>query len=145
MEYAYLNLNKNLSNYCCMYHMPSVYYISASWIPLVQKVHTFDFFPFFLRVSSSSLNTGVTFSCCKGFGKVPYLYSFWFSLVALSLFFLVLFRSINFKKDYFYVAIYMQDFVNPFTTNVPHHIETIQLICNTNQLTGFYMIGNIGR
>ena len=29
---------------------------------------------------------------------------------------------------------------NPLTTNVPHHIETSQLICNANQLTGFYMI-----
>ena len=35
--------------------------------------------------------------------------------------------------------------VNPLTTYVPHHIETSQLICIANQLTGFYMIGNIGR
>ena len=35
--------------------------------------------------------------------------------------------------------------VNPLTTNVPHHIETSQLICIANQLTGFYMMGNIGR
>ena len=34
---------------------------------------------------------------------------------------------------------------NPLTTNVPHHIETSQLIWNANQLTGFYMMGNIGR
>ena len=34
--------------------------------------------------------------------------------------------------------------VNPLATNVPHHIETSQLICNTNQLTGFNMMGNIG-
>ena len=34
---------------------------------------------------------------------------------------------------------------NPLTTNVPHHAETIQLICNANQLTGFYMMGNIDR
>ena len=27
---------------------------------------------------------------------------------------------------------------------VPHHLETSQLICNTSQLAGFYMIGNIG-
>ena len=33
--------------------------------------------------------------------------------------------------------------VNPLTTNVPHHIETSQLIFNPNQLTGFYMMGNI--
>ena len=34
---------------------------------------------------------------------------------------------------------------NPLTTNVPHHIETSQLICNPDQLTGFYVMGNIGR
>ena len=28
-------------------------------------------------------------------------------------------------------------------TNVPHHIETSQLTCIANQLTGFYMIENI--
>ena len=33
----------------------------------------------------------------------------------------------------------------PLTTNVPHHIETSQLICHANEVTGFYMIGNIGR
>ena len=27
----------------------------------------------------------------------------------------------------------------------PHHIETSQLICIPNQLTGFNMLGNIGR
>ena len=27
----------------------------------------------------------------------------------------------------------------------PHHIETSQLICIANQLTGFNMLGNIGR
>ena len=31
---------------------------------------------------------------------------------------------------------------NPLTTSVPDIIETSQLICNTNQLTGFYMMGN---
>ena len=35
--------------------------------------------------------------------------------------------------------------VNPLTTNVPHPVETNQLICNANQLTGFYLMGNIGR
>ena len=34
---------------------------------------------------------------------------------------------------------------NPLTTNVPYHIETSQLIINANQLTGFYIMGNIGR
>ena len=35
--------------------------------------------------------------------------------------------------------------INPLTTNVLHHIEISQLICNANQLTGFYMMWNIGR
>ena len=34
--------------------------------------------------------------------------------------------------------------VNPLTTNVPDRIETNQLICNANQLTGFCMMRNIG-
>ena len=34
--------------------------------------------------------------------------------------------------------------INPLTTNVPYHIETSPLICIANQLTGFYMVGNIG-
>ena len=34
--------------------------------------------------------------------------------------------------------------VNSLTTYVPHHIETSQLICNANHLTGFYMMGIIG-
>ena len=25
----------------------------------------------------------------------------------------------------------------------PHHIETSQLICNANQLTGFYIVGTL--
>ena len=35
--------------------------------------------------------------------------------------------------------------LNPLTTSVPHHIETSQLICRANQLTGFYMMGSTGR
>ena len=35
--------------------------------------------------------------------------------------------------------------INPLTTNVPNHIENSQLICKTNQLIGFCMVGNIGR
>ena len=35
--------------------------------------------------------------------------------------------------------------VNPLTTNVPHHIGTSQLIWIANQLTGFFMMWNIGR
>ena len=34
--------------------------------------------------------------------------------------------------------------VNPLTTNVLDHIESSQLICSANQLTGFYMMENIG-
>ena len=35
--------------------------------------------------------------------------------------------------------------IKQLTTNVPHHTETSQLICNVNQLIGFYMMGNIDR
>ena len=35
--------------------------------------------------------------------------------------------------------------VNPLTANISQHIETSQLIWYANQLTGFYMMGNIGR
>ena len=35
--------------------------------------------------------------------------------------------------------------LNPLTSNVPHHVETSELICNANQWIGFYMIGNIAR
>ena len=38
-----------------------------------------------------------------------------------------------------------QSCINPLTTNVPHDIETSQVICIVNQLTGFCMIGNIVR
>ena len=34
---------------------------------------------------------------------------------------------------------------NPLTTKAPHHIKAVQLIRNANQLTGFYMMGEIGR
>ena len=37
----------------------------------------------------------------------------------------------------------MSSFI-PLTINVPHHIETSQLICIADQLTGFYMMRNIG-
>ena len=36
-------------------------------------------------------------------------------------------------------------FVKPLTPNVLHHKESSQLICNANQLTGFYMTENFGR
>ena len=35
--------------------------------------------------------------------------------------------------------------INPLVTNVPHHIETSELISNVDKLIGFYMVGNIGR
>ena len=34
---------------------------------------------------------------------------------------------------------------NPLTINVPHDIETSQLICIANQLIGSCMMGNLGR
>ena len=34
--------------------------------------------------------------------------------------------------------------VNQLTTSAPHHRETSQLICNANELTGFYIMGHIG-
>ena len=52
------------------------------------------------------------------------------------------FISSNFKtvtKDLVFLIF------NSLTTAVPHHIETSQLICIANQLTGFYMMRNIGR
>ena len=36
-------------------------------------------------------------------------------------------------------------FLKPLMTNGPHLIETSQLICNANQLTGFNAMGSIGR
>ena len=33
--------------------------------------------------------------------------------------------------------------IKQLTTNVPHHIETGQLICRANQLTGFYMVATL--
>ena len=34
--------------------------------------------------------------------------------------------------------------LNPLAANVPHHVETSQVICNASQLTGFYVMGNSG-
>ena len=34
--------------------------------------------------------------------------------------------------------------LNPLTANVPHHVETSQVICNASQLTGFHVMGNSG-
>ena len=52
----------------------------------------------------------------------------------------MIFTSLYAKKVLPFVCL-----VNPLTINVPHHIETSQLICSENQLTGFYMMGDIGR
>ena len=35
--------------------------------------------------------------------------------------------------------------VHPLTKNIPHHIETSQLICIANRLNGFHMVGEIRR
>ena len=58
-----------------------------------------------------------------------------FSMKRLSLYFL----SISLMTSCFL------ELINPLTTNVPRHIETSELICYANKLTGFYMMGNIGR
>ena len=97
--------------------------------------------------SSTSLNTGVTFERCKGLEKVPC--SLFLQLLAFPCHLVLVFPYhflINFKRDCFYVAIDVQGFVNPLTTNALHHIEEIsQLFYSANQLTGFYMTSNIGR
>ena len=55
-------------------------------------------------------------------------------------------NSFNFGEDVRLTDYFSEiEALNPLMTNVPHHIETSQLICNANQLTGFYMMGNIGR
>ena len=48
-------------------------------------------------------------------------------------------------KGGLFTEIYNRMQFKSLTTNVSHHIGTNQLICNTNQLTGFYMMGKIGR
>ena len=50
----------------------------------------------------------------------------------------------DFKRSVIFLSRLTISF-NPLTTNVPHHIENCQLICNTNQLTVFYTMGNISR
>ena len=51
--------------------------------------------------------------------------------------------EVTFKRPTFQKLFYI--FIDLLTTNVNHHIETSQLICNANQLTGFYMMRNISR
>lgn len=43
------------------------------------------------------------------------------------------------------IVLKLKSSANPLTINVAHHIETSQLICNTDQFTGFYMMDNTGR
>ena len=43
--------------------------------------------------------------------------------------------------DFLRVGLWLK--FNPLTTNVSPYVETSQLICNTNVLTGFYIAGNI--
>ena len=67
-------------------------------------------------------------------------------------------KKLNFpcmlKQEYEYMAIKTLNvpwhsppdpYFNPLTTNVSHHIETSQLTCTANQLTGFYMMRNTDR
>ena len=69
----------------------------------------------------------------------------WFELISI----IVTLRAENMiNKDI--QAIYSTffsrySFLNPLSNNVYHHIETSQLICSANQLTGRYMMGNTGR
>ena len=37
----------------------------------------------------------------------------------------------------------MEILTHPFNNQCFHHIETNQLICTANQLTGFYMMGTL--
>ena len=53
-------------------------------------------------------------------------------------------QIIQFQSSYISVYKFWGAFLNPLTTNVPHQMGTSQLIYNTNQLTGFYMMGNVG-
>ena len=53
--------------------------------------------------------------------------------------------SVTFGVALLIIAPSSRKFLNPLTTSVSHHIETSKLICRANQLTGFYMMCNIGR
>ena len=44
-----------------------------------------------------------------------------------------------------YLVTFTEEIFNPLTANVPHHIETSQLIYTANQLNSFCMKGYIGR
>ena len=51
----------------------------------------------------------------------------------------------DFFVIFYFAYLTKERIFNPLTTNIPHYIEASQLICNANQLTGFYMMGSIGR
>ena len=51
-------------------------------------------------------------------------------------------RDLN--RDWIMIQITQSGF-NPLKTSIPHHIETSQLICKANQLSGFYMMRNTSR
>ena len=53
-------------------------------------------------------------------------------------FLLVFFKTFNFVPVFSSLYFNRDQYLNPSTNNVPHHIETTQLICIANQLTGFY-------
>ena len=55
------------------------------------------------------------------------------------------FTKTNASEKSYIQSMVMKNNLNPLTTNVSHHTETNQLICNTNHLNGFYMMGDIGR
>ena len=54
-------------------------------------------------------------------------------------------KKIKFSQFGLTFVKYLHQYINPLTTNVPHHIETSHLICKANQLTVFYIMGNIDR
>ena len=53
------------------------------------------------------------------------------------------------KRNFFFFSMLSPKIVirmiKPLITNVPHRIETSQVICSANQLTGFYVTGKIDR
>ena len=49
------------------------------------------------------------------------------------------------SSSYFFLFVSFIIVFNSSSTNFPHHIETSQLICIADQLTGLSMRGNIGR
>ena len=54
-------------------------------------------------------------------------------------------RSLAVGRSWVKQSQHFANSINPVTTNVPHHIETSQSICNADQLTDPYMVENTGR